>query len=119
MKIDRKKFNRDFIGPKKRALKKLIENAQSGCRLALGVEDAKRLSVWADHWKCAESYLRIVNAVMVFAGTCDRLEAIITEFKARAQRGSDDYKAANLFAVNMLKEYQVEQEKLQESVAAV
>ncbi len=106
MKFDHKKLNHDFIGPKKAALTKLIDSAKTACRLTLTNNNPKDLALWAGRWRKAVMYLRIINAVMVFAKGCDNIEAVIEHFEKRTDYGSDDSRDGNQFAATMLTEYQ-------------
>lgn len=105
MSIDYQKLNRYLIGPQKRSLTKLINNAKAGCNLTLTNDNSKELVVWAGRWHKAVIYLRIVNSIPVFAKDKDSIEKVITYFRDRAKVGSDDNRDANNFAVFILKEY--------------
>ncbi len=104
-KYDNRKFNYAFIGPRKTAFLKLIENAKTGCRIALNIDDAKNVSMWAGKWVRAQACYRVVNSVDVFARGYDDLDVVIKEFASRGRRGSDDYKAACEIITTMLKDY--------------
>ncbi len=113
MKFDHMKFNHDFIGPLKAALTKLIGNAKAACRLTLTDNNPKELAVWVGRWRKAVMYLRIINAVMVFAKGRDNIAVVIERFEKRTSYGSDDSRDANQFAVTRLTEYK---EKLEGAV---
>ena len=110
MKLDHKKFNNAIIGVQKRTLRKIIENAKSGCRLAISVDDSKAAALWGVRWRQTVVFLRVINAVHVHSAKCETIGAVITEFERRAKRASNaadgkETKLANEYAVQRMKDY--------------
>lgn len=110
MKLDHEKFNNAFVTIQKRAMRKIIENTKSGCRLSVTADNSMAAALWGARWRQAVVFLRVINAVQVYAAKCETIGAVITEFEKRAKRASKaanggESKLANEYAVQRLKDY--------------
>lgn len=104
MDYDNEHFNQNVIGPKKRALNKMIRNAKAACRLALTEENAKALHEWSGKWRQAICYLRVVNAIDVFARTHD-FPIIVKHCRGRTSLGANEMREAYGFMGRTLEAY--------------
>lgn len=108
MDFDKKHFKKIVVGPRRRALKKMISNAKAACRLALAKDDARALDLWSGKWWQAKCYLRAVNSLGILADRGDDIGQIIKHCKKQTKRGLEEYREAFGFTCRTIEAYREE-----------